>query len=178
MVFVGLSLVKTNSVSVQPQPRAFISTPVSVVDKLSDLPSLFNGVTWDEGQRIASPSAEYFVYASKDYLLHGLTGMLWTAKNKNIDKDKAYKLEKEFEDYYEKDLISSGWSRDITINRTRVTPIDAGGPTGKVWGYVISRNNNLRVVILSELFHPEAFPDLVLTVFVSDIVPTNTIVSD
>lgn len=153
----------------------YTPSPSAAPSLLEDLLPLFrlSLASWNRGERVDS-KPDYSIYvdfgSGRD-----LSGVVWTAETQGLAKNKAFEIEKEFELYYSSEFEKRSWSDNIIIKGHRISVISAGGANGKIWGFIANENDNLRVIILSEDYNEEN-SNMILTVFVSDIVPIKTLI--
>ncbi len=89
-------------------------------------------------------------YSSKNTFGHfGMPGKEWIAIKKNISKEEVYTISNDFRNAYDRELSKLGWLQYTKLGGFKLSPIEAGGPVGNVWGYIKVENGTIKAIIFS-----------------------------
>ncbi len=118
-------------------------------------PPFYPGLSWtvDDKQELGTDIKDRVIhYSSKNtFGYFGMTGKEWTATKRNISKEEIYAINKDFESYYDREVLKFGWLRDTEINGFSLSPMVADGPIGSIWGYIKVQNRKIEAIIFSWL---------------------------
>ena len=159
-----------------------------IQEEQSDLPKLYPELSWSlEVKPIpesikSSAGLLYGSYGEQINLV--LDGNEWIAKKNNMEKNELYRLEENFNKYYDSYLLQNGWKTKIPVADFTLATLSADGPTGGIWGYLKEKNTSIQVIILNKkmLLKTPQTPlslncpcDVEFRIFVSNPIATETI---
>ena len=152
---------------------------------LIDLPFLFPELCWIKivGNNFEDINKLYVT--SDDYTLFseevGLKSQGWVAKKENLSEKELLDVSEKFRLFYGSEFEKLNWKWQASIPNYKFMTIVADGPNGSAWGLIGVRENNLRVITLSESRSGIGFENcpcaITFEVYLSEIYPIAKVIS-